>query len=607
MSAAEDSPHWAGLWVNAPKPPRAWQARAVPIILDALAARRRGVVVACTGAGKTTAIAEVINALINDEHLSQIVVTTPTVNLVDALSATIAERVGHHLVGRYYTHAKQWDRRVVVTCNASAGELAARLPCCSVLIADECHKTQADGLQAAVAALKPEALVGFTATPFRAAKKETLELFEEVLFRYDLRDGLADKVIVPWRVIPWLQAGVERDVAALEMLLQHAQGPTVANATTIPDAEQFAARATAMGIPALAVHSKLHPAEQKRRLDALRDGELRLVVYPSLLSEGADFPWLKTILLRRKVGAATRFIQEVGRVLRTFPGKVEAIVLDLHNLFEKFSLLNDARLGAGEELVLDDDEDDEGSRRDSPTARPHFMAPVEPVDLWAAQLRAAAEFDRLVMPRLPFLDGLAGRITDRQKIRLAELVNTTLLLPPDHAGLARALITAQAVPSSAAAGYLIELLEALQLRKVRWVPSLAVWRPNPDLGELREETASEPVYAHGSLGQNGVGVVVVRGNKTVYSDARDRDAQETAVSALVRAVLRARGYTKGAPKILVTDPIVVGLFEGRWTPQPGSLVARILEADKGGPLPRVALVQKSPAPRRAAALLRGGA
>ena len=38
-------------WEGAPRPPRKWQAEAMPIILDALRSDRRGIVAVATGGG----------------------------------------------------------------------------------------------------------------------------------------------------------------------------------------------------------------------------------------------------------------------------------------------------------------------------------------------------------------------------------------------------------------------------------------------------------------------------------------------------------------------------------------------------------------------------
>lgn len=481
-------------WEGSPRPPRAWQARALPVVLDALRVKRRGVVVGCTGSGKSVLIAEIVR-----EQLAlglRVVVVTPTRNLVGQLAATIGARVGRDLVGVYYGEKKQPRRRVVVACNPSAGALALEMKraglTCDVLIADEAHRTVAAGLSEAIEALAPEARVGFTATPFRTVKAESLEAFDEVLVEYGLADGLRDGVICPWRIVPWSGRSIPADEAALELLLAHGQAPAVANAVTVADAEAFAKKCEGVGWASAVVHGGLDEAEVARTMARLKRGELRLVVYPSMLSEGADFPWLRTLVLRRRLAGkdkSVRWTQEVGRVLRVFGGdedcaaKHEALLLDVHGLSTRFSLAGAAQLGVVEEVEEDEDplaSSGDGSG-DPRMARVQYVEPPSPVELWAAQLRAVAEMDRIVLPRLPFVGAPDREPSRRQRDALRALAPACFHLPPGHQQLARGLLTTSGIPTAAMAGDLIELLTALRERGRPWVPSLAIWLPSSSM------------------------------------------------------------------------------------------------------------------------------
>jgi len=101
------------------------------------------------------------------------------------------------------------------------------------------------------------------------------------------------------------------------------------------------------GIPARAVHSRLHPSEQASLIADLREGRLRALVHVALLAEGVDFPWLRWLCLRRAANepSRVRFVQEIGRVLRVFEGKTEAVFLDPTNLFGRLGLAHREALG----------------------------------------------------------------------------------------------------------------------------------------------------------------------------------------------------------------------------------------------------------------------
>ena len=324
------------------KQPRRWQAEALPLTLDAIRSKRRSVVSAVMGAGKSVLIAEICAS-----GRGRVVVTCPTVALVDQLSDTLRARLGDE-VGRYYTHAKEHDRRVTVCCLPSLPQLVEREQWAppALWIADEAHKTEAQTVIDAHARLKPGAAIGFTATPFRADEKAALSLWDEVAYRYTAANAFADGVLVRPEIRHWQGAEVPVDDAALSMM-RACDGPGLANAIDIADADAFAEYLCAHGLLATSIHSRLSRQEQAQRIDALRQGRVKCLVHVNMLSEGIDLPWLRWLCMRRPVGSRVRFCQEVGRVLRSSPGKDRAVLLDLHDLFGQFGLSYEAALGEG--------------------------------------------------------------------------------------------------------------------------------------------------------------------------------------------------------------------------------------------------------------------
>ena len=335
MNTAIDA-KWAGIT------PRRWQAEALPLILQSLRRRERGIVSAIMGSGKSVLIARICAS-----GRGRVLVTVPTIRLVEQLSATIAEQCPGE-VGRYFTDEKTATARITVACIDSVPTLV-KDPAWpgppALWIADECHATQAPTILSTYADLAPQRAIGFTATPFRASESEELSLWDREIYTYGVRDALQDGVIVPFRVLQWDgKEDADLDEACRIMIQKHGEGPGLVNATSIDDAEQFAEFLTASGVRAEAVHSKLPREEIAARLDRLRAGALAAVVHVNMLAEGVDFPWLRWLCLRRKVGSRVRFCQEVGRVLRAHPGKTEAVLLDPHDLMGALALSYEAVL-----------------------------------------------------------------------------------------------------------------------------------------------------------------------------------------------------------------------------------------------------------------------
>lgn len=571
-------------WIGAPFPPRRWQAHALPIVLEAIETGEHGAVSACTGSGKSVLIAEVVSQALA-RGWGRVVVLTPTKRLVEQLAATIGARVGASRVGRFYTQAKEAQASVVIACNASSGTLADALDTLGggvgLLIADELHRTEAVGVQDAVDRLKPQRRIGFSATSFRSLESESIRLFRREIVRYTLADALRDGVVVPWEVIPWTRAATKLDDACLSMLRPYVgAGRIVANAKSIPDAEGFAARATDAGIRAVAVHSRMTPEEQERRLDDLKDGRVRMVVFPSLLSEGVDYPWLQTLLLRRKSGAAVLFVQTVGRVLRTFPGKTKATILDPHGLFGTFSLLNEARLGPGGELPDAASEEEEpspditGEQIDLwPAPEESELRPLQTIAIWAALLRQAAEADGVVGARAGVKLN-ASAPTPRQMDTLGRMLKGAGWLPPEHARLLRDAVAIRAIPSVEAASALIDVLGGLIARRSTWTPTLPIWLPDVTLDGLAVEMTSARVEASAVVSKEaGVTVILVtQGPRTVYQEVRPMHDGDLGYGAQVKAVLKAAERLP-AVEVWVDRAFVADLVMGR---REGSTQARMM-------------------------------
>ena len=331
---ADPVPPWAG------KQPRDWQAKALPIALNALRRKENAIICAIMGSGKSVLIAEVCAS-----GRGRVVVTVPTVALVVQLAATIGARCPGE-VGTFYGDSKQTDKRITVVCLASLGTYAAataHLEPPALWIADEAHKTEAERVLEAHAKLRPARSLGFTATPFRSVPTQELSLWSRLVYEYGVKDAMRDGVVVPYRLRHWTGGEVTVDEACLQMIAT-AEGPGLVNALSVDDAEQYAAYLCRNGVEAAAIHSRLDQNSVAERIDLLKCGKLRCIVHVNMLAEGVDMPWLRWLCMRRAVKSTVRFCQEVGRVLRAHPGKTEAVLYDPNDLFDAMGLTYEAVL-----------------------------------------------------------------------------------------------------------------------------------------------------------------------------------------------------------------------------------------------------------------------
>lgn len=318
---------------------RRWQAECLPLATEWLDdPTDKPVIRAIMGAGKS----EVIKRLA--QHAAgkmPVVVATSRRRLVRQLERDLN-------CGVYYGTKKRPGRVTVTTYN-SVANLAGHVEAGALLICDECHRTDNDRMDKALDALKPAARIGLTATPGRLAK------WDRILYDYSAKQALADGVIVPWIAHTYATESmlpVELDKACVEMTREAiGYGPTLIDAASIEDAEQFVAKLAAGGIRAAAIHSKLPDRISRDLPEKLRTGEIDALVHIDMLTEGADFPWLHCLVMRRPTASVIRFAQQVGRALRGCEGKTVA------HLFDPLLMLDD--FGLDFDAVFESDQSDE--------------------------------------------------------------------------------------------------------------------------------------------------------------------------------------------------------------------------------------------------------
>lgn len=400
-------------WEGSPRPPRRWQAEALPVIGGALRAGERPVVRAATGTGKAQLIAELCAMLARPGEV--VVVVAPRQSLVEQLSGvgddydgpglrpgSVAWRIGPGRVGVYYGQRKALEGRdVVVACGPSLGALADALRlrglACRALICDEAHRSESASVLAAVERLGPRYVIGFSATPWRSESSESLSLFTSEVVRYGIGQAIRDRVLVPWETIGWDVAGrgdPGADVACAAMIreLPDGAGPGIVSARSIPDAEQYAALLAEDGIAAMAIHSELGRGDRRERVRRLLDGDLRCLVHVSLLTEGTDIPELRWLCMRRPSSTAIRFVQELGRVLRTADGKDRALLLDPYDHEGSIGVEHDSRVGPADALdaAMESEAGARGPREasDDPPEMPPLVA-VSEVTRWARRAMLA--------------------------------------------------------------------------------------------------------------------------------------------------------------------------------------------------------------------------
>lgn len=324
-------------WAGDDRPPRRWQTECYPLAMAAIRGKERGVVQACTGAGKTRlqiAILRTAAATLRDGW--RLVVTVPKVSLVEQTGRDVAAALG--AVSLYYTRRKEVSAPVVVCCIDSLDTLLTDLEVrglrVALWMADECHRGNTTAVRATVERMQPVTRIGLTATPYTRVVGEALIGWDRLVYGYTIDRAIEEGVLVPFRPVLW---DGDEDTPTIEATLSMIRrfapaGPGIVSAPSCADADALADALRADGIPAEAIHTKVAGGAKARArlIERLRVGDLRCLVHVDLLTEGVDLPWLLWLAMHRPRGSAVAIVQEVGRVLRSYPGKTEAVVLLPH-------------------------------------------------------------------------------------------------------------------------------------------------------------------------------------------------------------------------------------------------------------------------------------
>jgi DNA repair protein RadD len=193
---------------------------------------------------------------------------------------------------------------------------------------------------------------GFTATPW---SKGLGRRWQTLVKGPSIAELVELKVLSPWVVYAPKTARIDTEGVAIDPMkgdyrdgeltkrctkptivadvvrtwLEMAEGrPTLVFAVGVLHAQMLAQRFNAMGIPAGYIDADTERTEREAIGKRLQRGELRVVVNIETCTTGLDWPFVSCIQLCRPTKSAIRYVQIIGRGLRSAPGKSDCIIID---------------------------------------------------------------------------------------------------------------------------------------------------------------------------------------------------------------------------------------------------------------------------------------
>jgi len=231
------------------------------------------------------------------------------------------------------------------------------LPDPDLIVVDEAHHLTIDSTWGRVLARWPRARVlGVTATPIRLDGRGLGSHADGFADRLILGPSTADLIdsgsLSRYRAYgPPMQANLDgvrtragdyaRDQLAAAMDVPQIIGDAVSHyqslvpgkravafCVSVEHAKHVADQFIAAGVPAASLDGSMDNATRTRLIDEFARGDILVLASCDIISEGFDLPAIEAAILLRPTQSLALYLQQVGRALRPYPGKAEAIIID---------------------------------------------------------------------------------------------------------------------------------------------------------------------------------------------------------------------------------------------------------------------------------------
>lgn len=248
------------------------------------------------------------------------------------------------------------------------------------IIVDECHHIAAESYQIILNWFHEAQVAGFTATLQRQDSKKLGDTIETVAYQQDIFYGITHgfltdvegrTVVVPdldlsqvrqsrgdfqeeelGRALEESEAG---KFIAAEYLVHCPTRKGVLFAPSVATAEMFANDLNAAGLKTEVITGATPIDERQAIYARYEHGSTQILANCMVLTEGWDAPHAEVAIIARPTRSQALYVQMVGRVLRPFPGKGKALVLDVVGVAQEIPLATIADLAPSKPKMMQDE------------------------------------------------------------------------------------------------------------------------------------------------------------------------------------------------------------------------------------------------------------
>ena len=308
----------------------------------------RPLAVSPTGSGKTVLFSYITSQVL--KRGSRVIIVAHRREILDQISATL-KRVG--VPHGFIQAGKSASTQPAMV--ASIQTLARRLdtiPAPDLVIIDEAHHSVSKSYVQMFAAWPTAKFIGVTATPERLDGKGLGAMFDRMVMgpsvQWLIDNGFlaqpvyyAPREVVDLSQVHTVAGDFDRSEAEEIVDTPRITGDAVTHyvrfcnrqravafCISVAHAQHVADIFNSCGIPAASIDGTLDPEVRKQRVEDLTAGKILVLTSCELISEGFDLPAVNAAILLRPTHSLSMHLQQVGRALRPYPGKTNAIILD---------------------------------------------------------------------------------------------------------------------------------------------------------------------------------------------------------------------------------------------------------------------------------------
>ena len=295
--------------------------------------RRRVLVVAPTGAGKTHVSSEI--AKCSWQKGKRVLFIAHRRRLIEQKSQRLdLFGVPHGIIMDGYP-----AKRTLPVQVASRDTLLSRcvrnewgeLPPADLVIVDEAHNWMSDECQRLLARYGDAVVLGLTATPARSDGRGLGDYFDALETTVPTSQLVKAGCLVPVRCYAPDGAGQGKKLVGdpVAHWRRYGEGrPTVLFAGKVAASLAVVAAFNAAGVKAEHIDAHTPDGDRDGVADRVASGQTKVVANVGIWTEGVDIPELAVCQILRGCGSYVLFAQAVGRVMRAHPSKEYAILID---------------------------------------------------------------------------------------------------------------------------------------------------------------------------------------------------------------------------------------------------------------------------------------